>query len=257
MTQAASGGSLATQDGLTFGLGIVFPIQNLVTAMSVGLNTNIIRCRGSDMVVDPSSIYAYGGPIMLLILQIIALFGLLLWVEGGAGAFAGLAALVYGRKRKGKGKPTKDGNGNGDVELTELGKGGSTGRSDVDAEAARVEASSGDLLRMLHVSKRFGANTAVDDVSLGLREGEILALLGPNGAGKTTAINMIRGDLTPTEGSIYLEGVDVHRNTRLAQQYLGGKSLFLSSLFTYSLWDLYIALTVFPQCARNLTLWTF
>ena len=64
---------------------------------------------------------------------------------------------------------------------------------------------------------------AVDDVSLGLREGEILALLGPNGAGKTTAINMIRGDLTPTEGNVYLEGVDVHRNTRLAQQCLGGK----------------------------------
>ena len=231
MTQSSSSGSLATQDGLTFGLGMVFPIQNLVTAMSLGLNTNIIRCRGSVMITNPSSIYAYGGPVLLLILQVIGFFSLLLWVEGGAGSFAGLVALVPGRKSK-----AKEPNGQ-DVELSELGVGGSTGRPDVDAEAARVEASGGaDLLRMVHVTKRFGANTAVDDVSLGLREGEILALLGPNGAGKTTAINMIRGDLAPTEGNIYLEGVDVHRNTRLAQQYLGGKSSSLKySVYTSSI----------------------
>jgi ABC-type uncharacterized transport system ATPase subunit len=100
----------------------------------------------------------------------------------------------------------------------------STGRSDVDAEKMRVIASEVDLLRLLNVSKRFGNNVAVDDVSLGLRSGEIMALLGPNGAGKTTTINMIRGDLAPDTGNIFLEGIDTHKNTRLAQQHLGSKS---------------------------------
>ncbi|KAI2619297.1 P-loop containing nucleoside triphosphate hydrolase protein [Hypoxylon sp. NC1633] len=96
-----------------------------------------------------------------------------------------------------------------------------SGRPDVEAETARVATSESDLLRALHVSKNFGSNVAVEDVSLGLREGEILALLGPNGAGKTTMINMIRGDLTPSSGRIYLEGVDVLRNTWLPQKHLG------------------------------------
>lgn len=100
-----------------------------------------------------------------------------------------------------------------------------SGRPDVDAETQRVETSETDLLRLLHVTKQFGsgadANVAVDNVSIGLREGEILALLGPNGAGKTTAINCIRGDLSPSEGQILLEGVDTHKNIRLAQQRLG------------------------------------
>lgn len=103
----------------------------------------------------------------------------------------------------------------------ETSAGGASGRPDVDTETARVDASQTDLLRMLHVSKRFGSTHAVEDVSLGLREGEILALLGPNGAGKTTCINMIRGDFSPTSGAILLEGVDVQKNKRRAQAHLG------------------------------------
>lgn len=100
---------------------------------------------------------------------------------------------------------------------------GSTGRADVDAEKLRVVASEVDLLRLLNVSKRFGKNVAVDDVSFGLRSGEIMALLGPNGAGKTTTINMIRGDMAPDSGTIFLEGYDTLKNTRHAQDHLGGK----------------------------------
>ena len=58
-------------------------------------------------------------------------------------------------------------------------------------------------------------------VTIDVREGEILALLGPNGAGKTTSINMIRGDLKPDGGRIFLQGVDVFKNTSLAKQRLG------------------------------------
>jgi ABC-type uncharacterized transport system ATPase subunit len=99
----------------------------------------------------------------------------------------------------------------------------STGRSDVDAEKMRVVSSEVDLLRLLNVSKKFGKNIAVDDVTFGLRSGEIMALLGPNGAGKTTTINMIRGDLAPDSGHVYLEGIDTFANARLARQHLGGK----------------------------------
>src|SRR5699024_10518007 len=52
------------------------------------------------------------------------------------------------------------------------------------------------------VTKRFGPVTAVDDVSLEIRQGEVLALLGPNGAGKTTLLDMALGFAEPTSGSI-------------------------------------------------------
>lgn len=202
VNQSANGGDLKTQDGLTFGLGLIFPIQNLLTGMSMGLNSYIIRCRGIKMITNPASIYAFGGPIMLLVLQIIGLSCLLLWIEGSSFSWLSRKPKVVARDNE---KPAP------------------SGRPDVDAETARVESSETDLLRMLHVTKQFGTNRAVNDVSLGLRPGEILALLGPNGAGKTTAINMIRGDLRPTNGKIYLEGIDVHSNKRLAQQNLGGE----------------------------------
>lgn len=207
--QMSGGANQMANDGTAFGLGLIFPIQNLMRGLAVSLNMYIVRCRGQTMITDPSSIYAFGGPIMLLILQIIGLFCLLLWLEGGS--FAWFT----------KPKPLPPATA-ADAEKS----GFSSGRPDVDAETARVESSDDDLLRALHVSKRFGSNVAVDDVSLGLRENEILALLGPNGAGKTTMINMIRGDMAPSRGRIFLEGVDVQRNKRLAQKHLGGKFLF-------------------------------
>jgi ABC-type multidrug transport system ATPase subunit len=54
--------------------------------------------------------------------------------------------------------------------------------------------------------KRFGAVTAVDGVSLGVREGECLGLLGPNGAGKTTVIRGIVGRVIPDAGRISVFG---------------------------------------------------
>lgn len=62
---------------------------------------------------------------------------------------------------------------------------------DVLKEANEAEASD-DFLRVLNVSKTFGNNKVVDDVSLGVSQDTIFALLGPNGAGKTTTFNMIR-----------------------------------------------------------------
>ncbi len=60
-----------------------------------------------------------------------------------------------------------------------------------------------------NLTKKFGAFTAVDHISLRVRVGENFGLLGPNGAGKTTTIRMITGVIKPTEGSVRVFGVDV------------------------------------------------
>jgi branched-chain amino acid transport system permease protein len=59
--------------------------------------------------------------------------------------------------------------------------------------------------------KRFGGVTAVDDVTLELHAGEVLAVIGPNGAGKSTLVNLLSGNLVPTSGRIGISGADVTR----------------------------------------------
>jgi ABC-2 type transport system ATP-binding protein len=77
------------------------------------------------------------------------------------------------------------------------------------------------IVKMDQVTKKFGDVTAVDRVSLEIREGEIFGLLGPNGAGKSTAINMITGLLTIDKGSISILGSDVRRDKMTAKSYVG------------------------------------
>jgi len=64
-------------------------------------------------------------------------------------------------------------------------------------------------VRFEEVSKRFGAFTAVDRLSLDIREGEFFALLGPSGCGKTTLLRMLAGFETPSAGGILLDGSDI------------------------------------------------
>lgn len=61
-----------------------------------------------------------------------------------------------------------------------------------------------NYLTISHVVKRFGGLRAVDDVSFGIEQGEIVGLLGPNGSGKTTLINLISGALPVSEGTVHL-----------------------------------------------------
>ncbi|MGL5860001.1 MAG: ATP-binding cassette domain-containing protein, partial [Phycicoccus sp.] len=58
------------------------------------------------------------------------------------------------------------------------------------------------VLQASNVTMRFGGLTAVDDVSMAVREGEIVGLIGPNGAGKTTFFNCLTGMYIPTEGRV-------------------------------------------------------
>src|SRR5256885_8154873 len=62
-------------------------------------------------------------------------------------------------------------------------------------------------LRMERVSKRFGATIALDDVSISVDAGEILALIGENGAGKSTLMKVLSGAYRPDAGEMVLEGV--------------------------------------------------
>ncbi len=68
----------------------------------------------------------------------------------------------------------------------------------------------GDVLRVEHVSKRYGAVTALTDINLRLGKGEVLGLIGDNGAGKSTLLKIICGFQPPTSGKIVLEGQEVH-----------------------------------------------
>ncbi len=78
-----------------------------------------------------------------------------------------------------------------------------------------------NLLSIKNLTKRYGALTAVDDVSLEIRPGEIFALLGVNGAGKTTMIGCITGLISRFEGEIRIAGYDVRKDYRIARQLVG------------------------------------
>jgi sodium transport system ATP-binding protein len=77
------------------------------------------------------------------------------------------------------------------------------------------------MLAAENLTKRFGSVTAVDGVSLTVRPGEIVGLLGPNGAGKTTTLRMIAGILTPDEGRVRIDGLDVRSSPLEAKQRIG------------------------------------
>ncbi len=72
-----------------------------------------------------------------------------------------------------------------------------------------------------HLSKRFGAFTAVDDVTFDVAEGEVFGLLGSNGAGKSTAIRMLTGLLRPTSGTGLVLGVDVAKDPEGVRSRIG------------------------------------
>jgi sodium transport system ATP-binding protein len=71
------------------------------------------------------------------------------------------------------------------------------------------------------LGKRFGEVTAVDDVSVRVRPGEIVGLLGPNGAGKTTTLRMLAGILSPDRGHVTIDGLDMHADPIEAKRRLG------------------------------------
>lgn len=71
------------------------------------------------------------------------------------------------------------------------------------------------------LTKKFGSFTAVDEVSLKVKRGEVFGLLGPNGAGKTTIFKMLCGLVKPTKGKALVGGVDLQKAPAIARGHIG------------------------------------
>jgi ABC-type sugar transport system ATPase subunit len=88
-------------------------------------------------------------------------------------------------------------------------------------DSSEAAANPNDVLRVEHVSKRFGAVTALIDVNMRLEQGEVLALLGDNGAGKSTLLKILCGFQPPDSGRIVLNGQEVTLKSVDAARALG------------------------------------
>ena len=80
------------------------------------------------------------------------------------------------------------------------------------------------LLEVSHVSKSYGNNRVLDDVTFNITKGKIVGLLGPNGSGKTTLIKLINDLLKEDSGSIKVEGLDLGVETKKLISYLPDKN---------------------------------
>ena len=77
------------------------------------------------------------------------------------------------------------------------------------------------MIEIEHLTKRYGAVTAVSDLSLTIDSGQIYGFLGPNGAGKSTTMNIMTGCLSATEGSVHIGGYDIFEEPRQAKKLIG------------------------------------
>lgn len=187
-----------------FVISAFVPIGNVVRTLFIALNLFSATCDGEMLRANPGSILAYGGPILYLILQTIFLFGVLLWYDSGAGR------TWFNKLTQRSIKPS-----NGDENVSD---------EEVANELERVTTGQDhDGLKVVHLTKSFGKFTAVDNVSFGVKHGEVFALLGPNGAGKSTTISLIRGDLQPSlnGGDVRVEDTSVVNHRAAARSHLG------------------------------------
>lgn len=77
------------------------------------------------------------------------------------------------------------------------------------------------MIEVKHLSKKYGTNLAVDDLSFTVESGKIYGFLGPNGAGKSTTMNIITGCLAPTSGEVYISGHSIIEEPVEAKSHIG------------------------------------
>ena len=108
------------------------------------------------------------------------------------------------------------------------------------------------LVHTDHLTKRYGAFTALDGCSLSVREGEVFGLLGPNGAGKTTLLRLLLGYIRPTSGTARIAGFDCERQSlavRARTAYLPGEARLFRRMNGHQVLDFFARLR--PQCRRD------
>ncbi len=91
----------------------------------------------------------------------------------------------------------------------------------LQGEGMTITESSESTVSARALSRSFGSNRAVRDVSLQLKRGEVLGLLGPNGAGKTTTMQMLTGNLAPSAGEVSICGIDLIEQPSQAKSRIG------------------------------------
>ena len=77
------------------------------------------------------------------------------------------------------------------------------------------------MIRVEHLSKRYGGHSALDDVSFTIGKGEIVGLLGANGAGKSTTMNILTGYLSASDGEAFVDGISVQNEPLRIKQRIG------------------------------------
>ncbi|KIJ48856.1 hypothetical protein M422DRAFT_161958 [Sphaerobolus stellatus SS14] len=189
-----------------FTIATISPVGSVLRAALVSVNLFSLLCSNEEF--DASSlgtIKKFGSPVAYLIVQIIVLFAFLIYYDSGSIL---PRWLQFGRP------PSREAN---------AANAGVPHPKDIVEEIEAVENSSEDYLRVLHVSKTFkGADTkAVDDVSFGVSHDTVFAMLGPNGAGKTSTFNIIRGDIYPDSGDVFINNSSIISNPNTARLSLG------------------------------------
>ena len=89
---------------------------------------------------------------------------------------------------------------------------------------SEIKNNENNVLRLTDITMQFGGVVAINNLSLEVNQGEIVALIGPNGAGKTTAFNCITGVYEPTNGAVYFHGKPIavnHPQGKMIKQYAG------------------------------------
>ncbi|KAK7021894.1 hypothetical protein VNI00_017183 [Paramarasmius palmivorus] len=165
LTYAKSSKADSIMNTFHFTISLLSPIASLIRAGFVSSNAFSLLCKGDEISLSiMGDIMRFGGPILYLILWSVILFGVLVRYDSGS--------IRPFWKRRGKG------------------------------ELSEKQWSTGDLLQVHRVTKTFGSDKAVDNVTFDVAANRIFGLLGPNGGGKTTTFNMIRGDIMPDSGEI-------------------------------------------------------
>ncbi|KAF3901446.1 hypothetical protein ABW21_db0204559 [Orbilia brochopaga] len=186
------------QNQLAAGLGLTSPAANLVRAFLLASNSYSFLCGKYGEITDPKnpfSFYLFGGVYFNLILQILFLGSLLMAIEYNL-----FARMFIRFRRPARARDSMELElAHNPVATRKIGDGATTTtKEDKDG-------SDRPLLECFGLYKSFNGTEAVHDVTLSVSSNETMALLGPNGAGKSTTINMIRGQLKPDAGDVFVK----------------------------------------------------